>query len=127
MLNSRLTIVTHRRERRFLVVLVAVVICLFSTVKPVSSQPTDEDGASRKLVTRVEPEYPETLKRLFIGGIVRVEVSVNPNGTVESTQLLGGNPILGQSAMKAIRQWRFTPAMTKAKFVVKVAFDPHNN
>jgi TonB family protein len=78
-------------------------------------------------VSRVDPEYPDTLKRLYIGGIVRIQVTVNANGTVESTELLGGNPILGQSAMKAIKKWKYVPASSKAKFVVKVEFDPHNN
>jgi outer membrane biosynthesis protein TonB len=39
----------------------------------------------RKLITRVEPEYPDALKKLYIGGVVRVEVMVAPNGTVRST------------------------------------------
>src|ERR1035437_8843573 len=33
-------------------------------------------GAERKLTTRVEPDYPETLKRLNIGGTVRLRISI---------------------------------------------------
>jgi TonB family protein len=87
---------------------------------------TNDQGASdRKIVTRVEPEYPETLKRLYVGGVVRMEVVVVPNGKVASAQLLGGNPILGQSAMKAVKQWKYAPAATQEKFVVRLEFDPH--
>ena len=64
----------------------------------------------RKVVTRVEPDYPDALKKLYIGGVVRVEVLVAPNGAVKSTKLLGGSPILGQSTMKAIKQWKYAPA-----------------
>ncbi len=81
--------------------------------------------AERKVVTHIEPEYPETLKRLFIGGVVRVQAVVAPNGTVESTQLLGGNPILGQAAMKAVKQWRFAHAHSEQQLEVKLEFDPH--
>src|SRR5712691_9254801 len=82
-------------------------------------------AAERKVITRVEPEYPETLKRLYVGGVVRVEVVVTPNGAVQSTKLLGGNPILGQSAMKAVKQWRYAPAGSKEILAVKLEFDPH--
>ena len=76
-------------------------------------------------MTRVEPDYPETLKRLYIGGVVRVEVEVEPNGTVKSAKLLGGNPILGQSTMKAIKKWKYAPAGAAETVTVKVEFDAH--
>ncbi len=85
----------------------------------------DLNTSDRKIITRVEPDYPETLKRLYIGGVVRVEVVVGPSGKVESTQLLGGNPILGQSAMKAVKQWKYAPSAAKEKFVVQLEFDAH--
>ena len=84
-----------------------------------------ESSVERKLVTRVEPDYPETLKRLYIGGVVKVEAVVTPTGLVESTQLLGGSPVLGQSAMKAIKRWKYAPASAKEKVVVQLEFDPH--
>ena len=83
-----------------------------------------EGASERKLVARVEPEYPDTLKRLYIGGVVRVEIVVNGNGNVQTTELLGGNPILGQSAMKAIKQWKYEPG-SKEKLIVQLEFDPH--
>ena len=79
----------------------------------------------RKVVTRVEPDYPDALKKLYIGGVVRVEVQVSPNGTVKTAKLLGGSPILGQSTMKAVKQWKYVPAATDETFTVKVEFDPH--
>jgi len=83
------------------------------------------DNPERRIVNRIEPEYPETLKRLFIGGIVRIQVTVNPNGRVESTELLGGSPILGQSAIKAVKQWKYAPSAVTDKLVVQLEFDPH--
>jgi len=99
----------------------AALIC----IRPVAAQTHDQTTIERKVVTRVEPEYPETLKRLYIGGVVKVEAVVLPNGTVESTQLIGGSPVLGQSAMKAIKQWKYTPTGSKEKLVVQMEFDPH--
>jgi TonB family protein len=84
-----------------------------------------QTAPDRKVITRVQPEYPEALKRLSIGGIVRVEALIAPNGTVESTELVGGNPILGETAMKAVRHWKYAQANAKEKLVVTFEFDPH--
>jgi TonB family protein len=91
-----------------------------------AAQTYDTSGEERKVIKRVVPEYPDALRRLYIGGVVRVEVLVNANGTVKSTKLLGGSPILGQSTMKAIMQWKYAPAATESTVTVKVEFDPHH-
>jgi len=92
---------------------------------PLAAQARDENSSDRRLVSRIEPEYPDALKRLYIGGVVRVEVLVAPNGVVKSTRLLGGSPILGQSTMKAVKQWRYVPAAAEQTLTVKLEFDPH--
>jgi TonB family protein len=89
-----------------------------------AAQTRERDTSDRKLISRVEPDYPETLKRLYIGGVVKIQVTVDPAGKVESTELLGGSPILGQSAMKAVKQWKYAPGAAE-KFVVQLEFDPH--
>ncbi|HZQ17743.1 MAG TPA: energy transducer TonB [Terriglobales bacterium] len=93
----------------------------------VFAQSGGSHSAERKLITRVAPEYPEALRKNFIGGAVRLEVTVSPNGNVDNAQILGGNPILGQAAMKAIKQWKYAPASTWDKLVVRVDFDPRVN
>jgi TonB family protein len=90
-----------------------------------TAQTRQTDSSDRKIVMRVEPEYPETLKRLYIGGIVRIKVTVDPSGKVETTELLGGSPILGQSAMRAVKQWRYAQAPAKESVTVQLEFDPH--
>ena len=90
-----------------------------------AAQTRQTDSSDRRIVMRVEPEYPETLKRLYIGGIVRIKVTVDPSGKVETTELLGGSPILGQSAMRAVKQWRYAQAPAKESVTVQLEFDPH--
>ncbi len=102
---------------------VLLISSLFVGISSVA--PTRAQESERKLISRVEPEYPDALKKLYIGGVVRVEVQVNPSGTVKSTKLLGGSPILGQSTMKAVMQWRYVPAPADQTLVVKIDFDPH--
>ena len=110
---------------RLLLTLSQVLISVVFSAMPLVAQTQDQSVKERKLITRLEPEYPETLKRLYIGGVVRVEVLVDPSGVVKSTKLLGGSPILGQSTMKAIKHWRYAPAASNETLTVKVEFDSH--
>ena len=103
-----------------------LLVWLFASVVSVPLFSQSDDGAGeRRVVTRVEPKYPPTLERLYIGGVVKLQVDVSANGTVESAQLLGGNPILGQSAIAAVKQWKYAPAKTKTRQTERLEFDPH--
>ena len=125
MLNQQNKVI--QRDNLYARWIVMLVLSLFlgGFSKPLESQTREQNAPSRRVLTRVEPEYPETLKRLYIGGVVRVEVVVEPGGAVQSIQLLGGSPILGQSAMKAVKKWKYAPATAKEKLVVQLEFDPH--
>jgi TonB family protein len=114
---------TTRISLRFLSV---PTLFLFLSFAPFAAPLQGQTAAERTLITRIEPEYPDTLKRLYIGGTVRIEVVVAADGAVESTQLIGGNPILGQTAMRAIKQWKYAKSKAKETLVVKLEFDPHN-
>jgi TonB family protein len=82
-------------------------------------------GAQRKLITRVEPEYPDTLKRLDIGGTVRLRLTIGPKGNVEAVEVLGGNPILGESAAAAVRQWVYTASHSRTIEELSIPFGSH--
>jgi len=83
----------------------------------------DQNLSSRKLITRIEPIYPATLHSNHIGGIVRLKVTIASNGSVESVELLGGNPILGESAMMAVKKWVYA-AGPRTRTEVSIPFDP---
>ncbi len=116
-------VIHGERRRRFLLVFFVLMMAALVSTLPLAAQ--SSDSSDRKVLTRVEPEYPDALKRLYIGGVVRLEVVVAPNGTVKSTKLLGGSPILGQSTMKAVKQWKYAPAAADETLTVKLEFDPH--
>lgn len=79
---------------------------------------------NRKLLTRVEPEYPATLQQLQIGGTVRLMVTISPKGNVVTVRVLGGNPILAESATKAVRQWVYAPSPSQTSTEVSIPFVP---
>ena len=89
---------------------------LFISIESRSSQ--------RTLLTRVEPEYPDTLKRLLIGGTVRLQITVSPGGVVDKAEELGGNPILVASAITAVKQWVYAAGHSRTKMEVSILFDP---
>jgi len=61
----------------------------------------------------------------MIGGTVRLEVVIEPDGTVKSTAVLGGNSVLADSAEKAVKKWRFEKGPSDTKMVISIKFDPH--
>ena len=81
--------------------------------------------ADRRLVTRVEPDYPPVLKVRQIGGTVRLELTISPKGTVKSVSILGGNPVLAESAIAAVKQWVYAPADGVTTERVSLDFNPY--
>jgi TonB family protein len=84
----------------------------------------DSSGVERQLVTRVEPKYPKDLQERSIGGTVRLKLVIAANGAVEHVELLGGNPILGESAVTAVQKWKYAAANSKTTMEISVPFDP---
>jgi TonB family protein len=79
---------------------------------------------NRKILKKEPVEYPQLLKERGIRGDVRLKVFIKPDGSVKDMELLGGNPILAQSAQKSVRQWKFSPLNSDSSVEVVVHFDP---
>lgn len=108
--------------RRLLFYLSAALILCFGSLA--SAQNANAANSSdRKVETRVAPAYPELAKKMHIRGTVRVEAIVRPNGTVKSTRILGGNPVLIQSAQDAVSKWKFETAQGETTEVVQLSFE----
>ena len=67
-------------------------------------------GDDRKAKSEVKPIYPELAKKMNVSGAVKVEVVITPAGTVKSAKALGGHPLLIESALDAVKKWKFEPA-----------------
>jgi TonB family protein len=79
---------------------------------------------SRKLLKRVEAQYPAILKSRGIGGTVRLKVVIKPDGAVKGVEIIGGSAILADSAVAAVNQWRFSQGAADTTMEVSVVFDP---
>ena len=84
----------------------------------------EQQEITRKVKNRVAPIYPELARRMSITGVVKVQITVDKNGVVKNTKLVGGHPILANSALEAVRKWRFESAAEETTGVVEFHFDP---
>jgi TonB family protein len=82
------------------------------------------DKSKRKVVRTVEPEYPKIIRHSHIGGAVRLNVIVLANGDVANVEVLGGNPILAETATKAVLKWKYAPAASETRQEVQINFTP---
>lgn len=64
-----------------------------------------------KLVNRVQPMYPPLARQTRISGTVKLHAIIGKDGTVQSLTVESGHPLLVQSALDAVRQWRYQPTL----------------
>lgn len=60
-----------------------------------------------KVITRVQPQYPEKAKQQGITGTVRLHVVIGTNGSVQEVAAISGDPLLADAAVEAVRQWKY--------------------
>jgi len=80
---------------------------------------------TRKVKTRVSPTYPDLARRLSIRGTVKMIVVVSPNGNLKDARVVGGNPILVNAALDAVRKWKFEPGQDETIGTVEFNFQPN--
>jgi periplasmic protein TonB len=64
-----------------------------------------------KLINMVRPMYPPLAKQARISGTVRLHAIIDKDGSVIQLEVVQGHPLLVQSALDAVRQWRYQPTM----------------
>jgi TonB family protein len=73
-------------------------------------------------VGHAQDSHHKILKK-GIQGDVRLKVIIKPSGDVKNTELIGGNPILAESAQKSVAQWKFSSGGSEAITEITVHFD----
>ena len=94
---------------------VAVVTDPYPSLRiPSGSSKKQRQGASLqlgRLLSRIEPAYPEDAKQQGIQGTVKLHAVIDRNGSVQSLQPVNGPPVLVAAAVNAVRQWRFSETL----------------
>jgi TonB family protein len=119
---SKLKLLRGMNDMRLRGSLITVAV-LALTTSVMSAQNSAPAAPERKIASRVAPTYPDLARKMHIHGTVRVEAVVRPNGSVKSTRVLGGNPVLVDAALDAVGKWKFEAGQNETTEVVQLAFE----
>ena len=73
------------------------------------------DDFYKRLVNFPKPSYPALAQRAGLQGIVKLQVRVKKDGSIEVQKLLEGDPALADAAIAAVKDWRAKPAWINGK------------
>jgi protein TonB len=79
---------------------------LLSQMEPVS---LPEDLSQGLLLQKVAPSYPEQALKAGLQGAVVLQAWIDKDGSIRDLKLVDGSLLLGQAAVKAVKQWRYKP------------------
>jgi TonB family protein len=106
------------------VVLITLSCLLAGTSTLASGQGAASAATERKVTQRIDPSTPELAKKMHITGVVKLEAVVRPNGTVKSTRVIGGNPVLVIAASDAVSKWKFEAGPSETTELIQLKFMP---
>jgi TonB family protein len=86
--------------------------------KPIFAQ----DG--RKVKFSVQPAYPDLARKNNIQGSTRLQLAISADGSVKDIKVLGGNPVLVQASVEAVKKWKYEAASGESTALVKFDFKP---
>ncbi len=64
-----------------------------------------------RILNRMMPIYPPEASEEGIGGTVRLEATITAEGRVREISVRDGHPLLIESAVTAVEQWRYRPTL----------------
>src|ERR1035441_10741034 len=63
--------------------------------------------ATRLLIKKVQPNYPEEAKHAGIQGRVLLQAEISKDGAVQNLLLISGHTMLAQAAIEAVKKWKY--------------------
>jgi TonB family protein len=84
---------------------------------PGLAAPVSQGVSGGQLLRRVSPPYPAQARTQRLQGKVVLSALVAKDGTVRNLKLIDGTPTLAQSAMDAVKQWRYSPFVLDGKVI----------
>jgi protein TonB len=81
--------------------------------KPKLTGPVKVGGnvQAARILNRVQPVYPPLARQTRISGTVRLHAIISKDGSIQQLEVISGHPLLQQSALDAVRQWRYQPTL----------------
>lgn len=69
------------------------------------------------LISRIEPAYPQLARQIHREGRVEMRARISTDGTIESLEIVSGDPIFYQSSTDAVSQWLYRPTILNGQKV----------
>ena len=85
-------------------------LALALAVPVLGTQGQAQEETSRKVKARVDPMYPELARKMHISGTVKLQLVIAKDGSVKSTKVIGGPPLLIDASVDAVKRWKFEEA-----------------
>jgi len=89
---------------------------------PPDNQPTavvrrsiSEPAQMAQLIRRIDPIYPPLARQIQREGRVELHAIISATGTIESLEVISGDPLFIQSALSAVREWRYRPTILNGR------------
>jgi TonB family protein len=101
--------------------LAAAATTLFVVSISFAQQATIEEG-KRKVKVKSTPAVPELARRMNISGKVKIEVVIAPDGHVKTSRAVGGHPVLIQTCLDSVKDWKFEPAPEETTQMIEFDF-----
>jgi TonB family protein len=83
----------------------------------VSPETVSAETMAKRIVTKVEPAYPEAARKAGTEGLVVLDAVIRPDGSVKSLRPVSGPDLLVQAATEAVQSWKFEPYLTNDQAV----------
>ena len=61
------------------------------------------------LIKKVQPTYPPAAIRMHLEGSVQLLATIGKTGNITGVKVQGGEPLLAQAALDAVKQWKYKP------------------
>jgi protein TonB len=75
------------------------------------------EAMQKRIVSKVEPLYPEAARSIGTQGLVVLDAVIAPDGSVQRLSPVSGSDLLVQSATDAVQLWKFEPYMSRGKAI----------
>jgi protein TonB len=84
---------------------------------PVRAPPVSQGVEGGELETKVNAIYPPQARAVGQHGVVVLEALVGADGSVKDVKVVSGPPLLRQSALDAVRRWKYQPFKLNGKAI----------
>jgi TonB family protein len=104
--------------KKHMTLLPVVACCLFAVILL--------HADARKLLKNAPPSYPAIAAKMRIEGVVKLDITIDPDGSVSDVKVVSGHQLLSQAAVEAVKKWHYEAADGKSTQSVSVEFNlPH--